>query len=300
MDLRLLESFLAVAERLHFGRAAESLGLSQPTLSHQIRRLEDHVGAALFDRTSRAVSLTDAGHALVPEARRVVIDLERAIAQSRTAAEGRAGHLAVGSIGAALNSITPRVISRLREQVPGVAVQLTQMNTPELLNALRQRELDVGFVRSAGRAAGVRVETLLEEPMLIALPTQHPLGNQDVVDVRDLRDEEFVLWPRTVSPAFHDQVYAVCRSAGFEPSVAMEGADIETQLGLVSADVGVSLQPASFANLGRRGVAWRHLAQAAPVSSLQFAWCEPSRTPLISTTLRLAHELASEMLAGNA
>jgi DNA-binding transcriptional LysR family regulator len=295
MDTRLLTSFLAVAERLHFGRAADQLGLSQPALSHQIRRLEEHVGSPLFDRTSRLVTVTDAGHALLPEARRVLIDLERAITQSRLAAEGRAGHLLIGSIGACLNGVTPEVVRRLRDGTPGLAVQLRQMDTPEQLEALRRGELDVAFVRSARGTSGLRVELLFEEPMMVALPSGHPLESAEEVSIHGLSDEAFVLWPRTTSPAFHDLVYRVCRSAGFEPSVAMEGSDIETQLGLVSAGVGISLQPASFARLGRAGVAWRQLAADAPTtSSVQLAWCEPARTPLIASTLKIAHDVVIE------
>ena len=295
MDLALLRSFLEVAERLHFGNAAERLQISQPALSHQIRRLEEYVGAPLFDRTSRSVRLTEAGHALVPEARRVMIDFERALTQTRTAASGGAGHLSIASIGAGLNSLLPLIVRRLRDRVPGVAVQIVQMGTPELLSQLRMRELDFGIVRSADGAAGVRVETLVDEPMVAVLPAGHRLAGRAALAAADMRDEDFVLWPRTSNPVFHDHVLAVCRAAGFVPRVVMEGTDIETQLGLVSAGIGVSMQPASFASLGRRGVVWRSL-EGSPTSPLQMSWCEPVRTPLILLAAQFARELGASSL----
>jgi DNA-binding transcriptional LysR family regulator len=291
VDLRLLRSFLEVAERLHFGHAAHQLHISQPTLSHQIRRLEAFVGAPLFDRTSRTVRLTEAGHALVPEARRLMIDFERAMAQTRNAASGGTGHLSIASIGAGLNGLVPLIVGRLRDRVPGVAVQIAQMSTPELLSHLRMRELDFGIVRSADQAAGVRIETLIDEPMVAVLPADHRLAHKDAVFAADMRDEDFVLWPRTANPRFHDQVLELCRAEGFAPRVVMEGADIETQLGLVSAGIGVSMQPASFANLGRHGVVWRPLRGDTPTSPLQMAWCEPVRTPLIDMVGEIAREL---------
>ncbi len=294
METQLLEAFVEVATRLHFSRAAEHLGVSQPALSHQIRRLEEHVGAPLLDRTSRQVALTDAGLALLPDARRMLVELDRAIAQSRGAAEGGAGHLVVGSIGAALNGVAPLIVQRLRDAVPGIAVQLTQMDTPEALSALRNRELDVAVVRSAEMTSGVRVETLFEERMMLALPAGHPLTEAGEVSVAQLRGERFVLWPRASSPTFHDQVYALCRAAGFKPDVAMEGTDIETQLGLVSAGTGISFQPESFMNLGRTGVRWARISGDAPRSPQQIAWCEPARTPLISTIVEIARQIGAE------
>lgn len=293
MDLDLLRAFLELAERLHFGRTAQRLHISQPALSHRIRRLEEELGAPLFERTSRSVRLTDAGDALVPEARRVIVSYERALAQTRNAAAGGAGHLAMASVSAGLNGITPLIVGELRRRVSGVAVQLMQLDTPEMLSALRQGHIDIGIARSADDAAGVRVVRLVEEPMVAVVPSTHRLAGRARIAPADLRDEDFVLWPRTTNPSFHDQVLAVCRAEGFRPRVAMEGSDIETQLGLVSAGVGVSLQPASFANLGRSGVTWRPLAANAPRSWLELVWCEPVRSGLVPVVREIAHDLAA-------
>lgn len=295
METSLLTAFLEVAHRLHFGQAADSLQVSQPTLSHQIRRLEQEVGTPLFERTSRQVRLTAAGQALIPEARQVLADLERAVFHCRTAAEGQAGYIKVGSIGAALNSFTPHFVQRLRERAPGLAIQLAQLDTPLQLAALRTGELDLGIVRSADPATDIAVADLFAEPMVIALPASHPLCGGDVVTAADLRAEPFILWPRTASPLFRDQFVAYCAAAGFRPRIVMEGADIETQLGLVSASIGVSPQPASFASLRRRGVDFRPLDDA-PESIVQLAWAEASPPGHLPALLEIARNATEPTL----
>jgi DNA-binding transcriptional LysR family regulator len=278
MDLRTLECFLMLTEELHFGRAARRAGITQPALSHQIRRLEEELDVVLFERTSRRVALTDAGTALITGARRVLTDAERARRHCHEAAAGGAGQLALASIGAALNSIVPGLVRTLRRERPGIAVHLTQMDTPVALGALRDGRVDVAIVRSAPEVPGIEVRDLLAEPMVAALADSHPLADRERVDVIDLRDDDFVLWPRSVSESFHDQVIGVCQRAGFSPRVVMEGTDIETQLGLVSAGIGVLLMPAGFMALRRVGVAFARLAPPVPTSMLQLAWLdrEPS------------------------
>jgi len=288
VDTALLASFVTTAQVLHFGRAAQQLGVTQPALTHQIQRLEHEVAAALFTRTSRRVELTAAGEALLPYARRLLADLERAITQCRAVAAGGVGHLRIASIGAALNSVTPGLVRGLRDRVPGLAVQVTQLDTPPQLAALRAGEIDLGVVRASGPAAGIQLEDLFSEPMVLAVPSAHRLATAKAATAADLRSESFILWPRTSSPLFHDHVFAYCRKAGFTPHIVMEGGDIETQLGLVSAGIGVSPQPASFANLQRRGVAFTPLRQA-PRSTVQLAWLHKAPPPHLAHAIAAAH-----------
>ncbi|MFG1710942.1 LysR family transcriptional regulator [Nonomuraea sp. M3C6] len=288
MDTELLVSFLEVAQRLHFGHAAHHLGLTQPALSQQIRRLERQVGAALLERTSRQVRLTPAGAAFVIQAQRILVDVERAFAQCRSISAGGIGHIRIGSIGAALNSVTPDFVRHLQERLPGLTLQLTQLDTPPQLAALRAAELDLGVVRSAGPASGIQLEDLFSEPMMIALPSDHRLAEASILTGADLRDEQFILWPRTTSPLFHDQVLAYCQAEGFAPRTAMEGRDIESQLGLVSAGIGISPQPASFANLGRSGVTFKPLRDP-PVSTVQLAWLRAAPPPHLADAIAAAH-----------
>lgn len=297
MDTTLLTSFLEVAQRLHFGQAADSLGMTQPALSHQIRRLEQQVGATLFNRTSRTVHLTEAGQVLVPQARQVLATLERAVFHCRAVAGGRAGNLKIGSIGAALSGITPHLVRGLHERLPGLTVQLTQMDSPLQLAALRTGELDLGVVRLTGPIAGVHLRDLYSEPMTLAVPHDHPLASLPTVAAKDLRDQPFILWPRTTSQTFYDQVLAYCNRAGFQPRIVMEATDVETQLGLVSAGIGVSPQPASFTNLGRKGIVFRTLVEA-PESTVQLAWLEASPPQILQTVIDIAAAVHREKEAG--
>jgi DNA-binding transcriptional LysR family regulator len=297
MDTSLLVAFLEVAERLHFGQAAKRLQMTQPALSHQIQRLEQQIGTPLFERTSRQVRLTAAGQALIPEARQVIADLERAIFHCRAAADGDIGYLKIGSTGAALNSFTPHLVRGIREHLPGLVFQLTQMDSPLQLAALRAGELDCGIVRSADPATDITLEDLFLEPMVIAMPAGHPLAGAGAgaVTAADLRTEPFVLWPRSSSPLFRDQVMAYCSTAGFRPRIVMEGADIETQLGLVSAEIGISPQPASFASLRRDGVEFRPL-KGAPESIVQLAWPGSSPPRHLPALLDIAHAAVTPTL----
>ena len=242
----------------------------------------------LFERTSRRVSLTDAGTALITGARRVLADAERARRHCHEAAAGGAGQLALASIGAALNSIVPGFVRALRQERPGIAIHLTQMDTRVSLGALRDGRVDVAIVRSAPEVQGIAVRDLVAEPMIAALPDGHPLAGREPIDVADLREEDFVLWPRSVSESFHDQVIGVCQRAGYSPRVVMEGTDIETQLGLVSAGIGVSLQPAGFAALRRVGVTFARLAPPVPTSMLQLAWLEREPSAAARAFIELA------------
>src|ERR1700733_6975789 len=147
MHLRGLNSFLVLSTELHFGRASARLGITQPALSYQIRRLEQDLDVVLFERTSRQVSLTPGGRALVASARRILTDVDRAERQCRDAARGGGDQLALGSIGAALNSIVPRLVGQLLAARPGIAVEMTQLDTPGQLGALREGRLDIGIVR---------------------------------------------------------------------------------------------------------------------------------------------------------
>jgi DNA-binding transcriptional LysR family regulator len=300
MDLELLVSFLEVARLRHFGQAARARGMSQPAMSHQIRRLEDRVGTPLLERTSRSVELTASGRALVPEARRLIAGLDRALARARDAGGNRADRLVLGSIGAGLNSFTPLLIGGLREQVPQVALEVRQLDTPASLKALRSGDIDLAVVRFMGDPGGMQMQSLLLEPLMAAVPSGHALARRRALAIADLRDEEFVMWPREANPWLRDQIVAACRAELFEPKMAIEGADAEALLGLVSAGFGVSLLPLTFSGLARAGVCWRPLQGDPPKSAIQIAWLKPVRTRLIPIAVEVAREAAATWLQRHA
>lgn len=281
VELRQLRVFLTVASELHFSRAAARLHVSQPALSQQIRTLEKALGAPLFDRTSRATELTPAGRVLLDAAPRVLFEAARARTRVAQAAEGASGLLVVGSVGTALASIAPRILRTVRARFPDLQLEVSQHDTAAQMVALAEERLDVGLVRAAAPTAAVTLEELVAEPLLVVLPGDHPLAAQDTVDAAELAGESFVLWPRPLGAEFFDIITGYCRDHGFTPRIVAEGADIETQLSLVAAGIGVSLQPSYYANLRPPGVEFRPLSGEVPTVALQVAWRRRDRSPAV-------------------
>lgn len=285
--------FLTVASELHFSRAARRLHVSQPALSQQIRSLEKTLGAALFDRSSRATELTPAGRVLLDAAPRVLFEAERAQSLVSQAADGAVGLLVVGSVGTALASITPRILRAMRASFPDLQLEVSQQDTAAQITALADGRLDVGLVRAAPATATVAVEHLVSEPLLAAVPGDHPLAERDEIEPEALAGEPFVLWPRPLGMAFFDIITSYCRDHGFSPRIVAEGADIETQLGLVAAGLGVSLQPAYYANLRPPGVVFRSLSGDVPMVALQVAWRRADRSPAVAHFVDAARTLGT-------
>ncbi len=292
LELRQLRTFLAVAAELHFSRAARRLHVSQPALSQQIRALERTLGAALFDRSSRATELTPAGRVLLDAAPRVLFEAERAQSLVTQAANGAVGLLNVGSVGTALASITPRILRSVRAHFPDLQLEVSQQDTAAQLVALADGNLDVGLVRAADETETVAVEHLVSEPLLAALPSDHALAGGASIVPEDLADEPFVLWPRPLGRAFFDIITRYCLDHGFSPRIVAEGADIETQLGLVAAGLGVSLQPSYYANLRPPGVVFLPLEGEVPQIALQVAWRRADRSPAVAHFVEAALECA--------
>lgn len=293
MELRQLRVFLAVASELHFSRAAVRLHVSQPALSQQIRTLEKALGTPLFDRTSRSTVLTPAGRVLLDAAPRVLFEAERAVARVGQAAEGADGLLVVGSVGTALASIAPRILRTVRARFPELQMEVSQHDTSAQIVALTDERLDVGLVRAAAPTTAVTVEELVAEPLLVVLPDDHPLACRATVDAADLAGESFVLWPRPLGPEFFDIITGYCRDHGFSPRIVAEGPDIETQLSLVAAGLGVSLQPSYYANLRPPGVEFRPLSGDVPTVALQVAWRRRDRSPAVGHFVEAARACAA-------
>jgi DNA-binding transcriptional LysR family regulator len=272
LDTRRLRVFLTVARELHFSRAAQQLHISQPALSQQIRTLERDLQVELFVRTSRLVELTPAGEALYAAVPRALYELERAVDAAQQTAVGISGRLAIGSVRTGLAGVVPKLMRAFTVDHPLVRFDLVQMDTALQLRALADRRIDVGVVRAASPTAGIVLEPLASEPLMVALPADHPLAAADRIDPGQLAEERFVGWPRHLGEDFFDIVIAFCREHGFSPQVITEGADIDSQLALVAAGFGVSLQPSFYAVAAPEGVVFRALGGPSPEVALQLAW----------------------------
>lgn len=252
MELRHLRYFVAVAEELHFGRAAKRLHIVQPTLSAQIVRLEEELGVPLLYRTKRRVELTMAGKAFLPEARQTLEQSERAIREARRAASGETGRLTIGLVGSATYSVLTEVLGVYRERFPDVELAPREMNTVDQVPALREGIIEVGFLRPSQDqdTEDLTVEVLAQEPLMAVLPKNHRLCSLKLVPLKALAGEPFVLPAREREPGFYEQVKRACQDAGFAPRVAQQVTEMQVGLGLGASGMGVvGLLPASVRNI---------------------------------------------------
>jgi DNA-binding transcriptional LysR family regulator len=284
-ELRQLRHFVAVAERLHFGRAAAALHISQPPLSRSIRDLEARVGATLLARTRRRVELTPEGARFLEESRRVLAQLERAVLEVGNMAAGAGGRLRLGFVSLADYGVLPGLLKAYKAVRPGVELALREMLSPDQAAALAAGELDFGLLLPPVAGADLEHVVVQRERFVAALPARHRLARtRGRIAVRELADEAFVMVPRAIAPGLYDIVAALAARVGFAPRIAQEAIQMQTVVSLVSSGLGVALVPASVANLGRRGVVYREIADAHPRLDLWLAW----RRGTVGTTAGIA------------
>ena len=271
MELRHLRYFIAVAEELHFGRAAEALGISQPPLSQQIQALEEEIGARLLERTNRRVALTEAGRLFLDEARQVLAQVDRAVLLARRAHQGELGELRIGfTASAPFTSAIPRSIHAFRKTYPDVHLDLQEMSSRQIVEALLEERLHVGVIRSFALPDSLEALELFSEPLVAVLRADHPLAYESVegLEMAALADEPFVFFPRSYGTGLYDQLQALARQAGFTPRIAQEAGEAMTIIGLVAAGLGVSMLPASFRRTRVDGVVYRTLLDPGASSSV--------------------------------
>ena len=245
LELRHLRYFVVVAEELHFGRAAERLHMAQPPLSQQIRRLEELIGTALFDRTSRRVALTAAGSAFLERSRRLLDQAASDIDEAGRIGRGEQGRLDIGFISSAIPlGITERVHA-FRSHYPAVHVQLHEGFTALILGRLLAGEIDMGVVRDSEPHPALSTSLLATEPFVAVVPVDHPAARQGTLDAAVLRDDPFVFYPRAAGERAYLLNLEPCRDAGYDPRVVQEASSWVTILHLVGAGLGVSIAPAS-------------------------------------------------------
>ncbi len=274
MELRTLRYFVAVAEELHFGRAARRVNIAQPPLSQQIQRLEEELGTKLLERTKRMVRLTAAGEMFLESARLILRQTQAAVSAVRDAATGVVGQLSIGLINTV--SFHPDVfvaLHRFHERHPAVAVSLRIMNSADQVAALENGQIHIGFVRMPIKARSIVTATFLTERLFVALPPGHPLaGSDDPLRIDVLADQDFVLLPRSVGFGLSEHTLQLCKRAGFFPRIVQEVAEPQMLTGLVQAGFGVAFVPETSRRLPRDGVVYRPID---PPDSVEVAVAYP-------------------------
>jgi len=292
MELRHLRYFVAVAEELHFGRAALRLNLAQPPLSQQIRSLEAELGVALFLRTSRRVELTTEGRLFLEQARAVLLHARKAAEMMQAASRGEAGRISIAFVTSAVYALVPAVLREFRRTCPAVEMHCVEMKPARQTEALKQREIDVGFVRTISSDDLFQAETLTREPLILAIPEEHRYAGRKRVLLSAFASDSFILLPRAVGPGFYDAAISSCEQAGFEPRLAQEVGEWQTVLALVAAGLGVALVPESVRNWQRPGVVYCDLIGQTAEVELKLLWRRHEITPVIETFIGVARQVA--------
>jgi len=262
IELRHLRYFLAVAETLHFSKAAERLGIAQPPLSQQIKRLEQLLGHRLFDRTTRGVKLTLAGQLLAERARSTLEKVQDDLAQVRRLGRGEEGTLTVGFAGSVMFTELPAAIERYRRRYPKVELRLRELSTAPQIAALLNGTIDLGFLRDGDPTEGIHLTTVLHERYVAVLPRGHALARKRSLRVRDLAAEPFILFARRMGPLAFDRTIACCEKNGFRPNIVQDAPQWPTLVRLVAAGLGVSLAPACVASIAIPGAVYRDVPAA--------------------------------------
>ncbi len=293
MELRHLRYFVAVAEELHFGRAAARLHIAQPPLSQQIMNLENELGVKLFDRTGRSIQMTVAGVYFLKEAQQVLLHVEQAAETARRIYRGEAGRLTVGFVGSVVHTFLPAGLRLFRERFPDVELVLQELNTAEQIKSLYAKRIDVGFLYPVAQDPALASRTLTRAPLLVALPKKHALSGRKSLRIRELAKEPFIANTRSSEPVVRDAFISLCHSAGFSPRIAQEAGQVQTVLGLVASGLGACLLPDYVKNIKRPDVQYVPLSGSPPTVELAVVWRSDNSSTLVKSFVKVIESSAN-------
>jgi DNA-binding transcriptional LysR family regulator len=292
LDLRRLYYFVVVAEELHFTRAAERLHIAQPPLSYHIQQLEHELNVQLFIRTRHHVQLTDAGRTLLSEAYRLFGQVEQMVRIVQRVDHGEVGLLTLGFVPSASNTLLPTLLRIFHERFPEVHLHLKELNPDQLIRGLTEQHLDLGFLYLPCDGNSLETRAVSHEPLIAVLPEHHRLAEERAIALADLAREPFILPPRYVAvPGLLSHIMESCLKAGFVPEVAQEAWLMQTIIGLVAANMGVALVPASVQHLHRTGVSYKSLVDTPAYVEMGMLWRKEEMPPTIQLFLRLVDEV---------
>ncbi len=291
MELKKLQYFLAVAEELHFNKAAIKLHIAQPPLSRQIQQLEKEVGAKLFERTKRSVKLTVAGEYLKKETVQLFEHINIIKQQISLINHGALGQLKIGYVGAVMHSLLPRVLKELRIQFPKVSTILSEMGNESQMVALKNGQLDIGFIRTPMAVDHITAIPIYRETFSIIISSDHPLGARDQVELRDLATEPFICFSRDCAPGMVDRIIGICNNAGFSPNKIHESSQINTILRLVESNLGYSIVPSSVCVGYNLKIKYYELTDIPEQAEISLIYNPAVITPLAQSAIKLVTDI---------
>ncbi|MDW0114413.1 LysR family transcriptional regulator [Sporosarcina saromensis] len=290
MEIRQLMYFIAVAEELHFGRAAKRLGMTQPPLSQQIFKLEEYLEVKLFHRTKRKVVLTEAGHYFYKESVKINRNLHSIIQNTKLIDNGMLGTLKIG-FGPDYGTLT-KILKIYEQHHPNVQLQLEQMPTAEQLMALEKKEIHIGLLPGPIKKKNIESNVVAEHPYKVALPISHPLAKEvGGIDLQQLKDENFIMTPREIGPAYYDTIINICNTAGFHPHISKRTHELQTIIPLIAANMGIAIVPELVNYFNREEVVFLPIKNCDITMKNCIAWNVEARSPMIDLFIELVKSI---------
>jgi DNA-binding transcriptional LysR family regulator len=281
--------FAVIAEEGNFRRAAQRLGMSQPPLTEQIQTLEASLKVKLFHRSSRGVELTDEGKAILPSAQRLIAHMEKLDVSVREAIAGKGRVLTIGAITSAMTDPLPSIIERVRAAMPDIRLAVQEIDSADAIEALESGTIDLALARIEGDVGGgIRSRPLLTDRLAVALPAWHRLATRKTLHIRELANEDFVMFPRAISPSFFDGIIAACHSHGFSPRLLHEARSVASQVAMVGCSQGIALVPEGLRSMGSENVVVKRLHEVVNVVTIALAWNASTTDPVVSRLVEVA------------
>ncbi|GAA4278976.1 LysR family transcriptional regulator [Aquimarina mytili] len=281
LELRHFAYFLAVAEELHFRKAAEKLFISQPGLSRQIKQLEERIGVSLFDRNKRNVSLTPAGLYLKKELEYIFNHIDFTVKQTRLIDKGNKGEIRIGFLGSAMQTVIPELLVKSNTKFPAIRFNLEEMSNHLQVEAIEKDQLDIGFVRLARVPKGLKMRTVFEDTFSLVLPENHKLTKETFRSIKQVSEENFVLFSSDYSSLYYDKIMSICEDKGFTPKVSHKSVHAQTIYKLVESGLGVAIVPTSLQYGFDLGVKFLEIPRISQKTLLSVIWKENNRNPAL-------------------
>lgn len=287
LELRHFNYFLAVAEELHFRKAAEKLFISQPGLSRQIKQMEEILDTSLFIRDKKKVTLTTAGVYLKGEVEYLLNHLELTQKQLKTIGEGNLGEVRIGFLGSAMQEVIPKLLLQLKETSSGIKTSLEEFSNHAQVDAILKDKLDIGFVRLARVPKGIQIAPVHEDSFSVVLPKNHNLNNKNFKHMGQLKNEDFILFAQEYSPLYYDTVMSICEDSDFSPKISHKSVHAQTIFKLVENSLGIAIVPTSLQHGFQMNVKFIELKKIPQKAVLSVIWKEDNRNPALQNCMDL-------------
>lgn len=292
MELRHLRYFIAVAEELHFGRAAKRLKISQPPLSHQIKQLETEMDLLLFSRTSQRVNLTIAGEAFLKRAYEIIYFIDQAVDEAKRVNRGEEGQITIAFSGATTFKLLPAILRLHQEQYPNININLKQMTTTEQIKAFKKGSIDIGLVILPLTNSSLNVELLHEEPFVVALPKTHHLAqNNEFINIPDLVNEHFIMTPRSSGEGYYDSIVSLFYNVDFSPKKTQEAEELPTIVSFVASRMGIAILPSSIQFVKNDDIKYLPLKHNLVTYKTGIAWEKTEISPIVKSFISFIRDV---------